>query len=719
MPSLNKSQNISVEFESGSNQIPDVFFSDTTAKILQPRDVFVYATWNVAVSQFSEASLTIIWDAEDEAGNSALGRLRVLSYSHSKTGIISVLIPDKAFGNVQVIVKQRSVVSAIDNRTLGPPSPRSFTIEFDTRADYTDYGIDSTDSPATLELSTPAPGTWTGITYTQVFTWSKPVLGFVENDINVDGVEGTVTRGTLEQDTDNNKVYTMEMTLSGSGTYMITVSKDVASPLHSFVSHNSPPADVSKSWAFDAISAIFDISGVTELFSETYDINSNTWSTDENKGSFLGVSDLKVFNNKLYGVAQIQRKREGKDAVSTLNPSMGVLFSVGIGGGTLIQKDKYKVFMESARSLTVHKNELYFFQGSAYVYPNIPRGIDFSLMGVIKKIDIYDNISEVGLNWRSSFPTGVADLFDGVHGGTVSPMVSDGDALHIISHKKDVFNVNGIQWIMYGSQLNQRISVLETNGKTGFEIIESLAGLTNSILGYEKSRFIFKPRKQTQAYLNDDIDSTQDNLEYKSLNRLFASTEGTLKIDEEIMTYENITHPHITVLTRGAHDTTPVSHSVNTPIVFIDKVIDAMNLSRPINDMDIETDSTLIYNSLMTTYAENQVPRVDNLSFPTVDADSITEHGEKKFKLELQLDFHQQLWAKRMTRDFVDRYKNLGIKIRLILKREFDIELGDVIYLLEPILEDVKLLCQVMSVSQLKKSEETEVIVMSITPDTL
>ena len=615
----------------------------------------------------------------------------------------------------------------MDNRTLGPPDTRAFEIEFDTRDSIPITDVNK--APATLKLSKPTAQTWRGNFYNQRFTWSKPVGDFDDADADISVSGGSFSKGSLTKDPNDNKIYTIGIGLTGSGTITVRVLKEIATTGLTD-DNDSPPAEVVETWNFNAIQSTtaFTISGVDILCNETYPITNHPENTQPSSGGmFLGVSDMKVFNNRVYFTSQMQRKRDANNELSTLKESAGALVSVPTSGGTCRIEKKYSFFRQAARSLTIHKNELYFFEGSAYLYPEaiiLETGVPIPLdkVGVIHKIDTTGTIDQVGRNWRSDFPTGATDKYAGAHGGTMCPMISHDEVLHIISQKTDLYDINGEQWIVYGNKLNQRISLLETNGKTGFEIIESLAGLTNSIIGYEKGRFVVKPRKQTQFYVERDRTNSQIFIYYKNPNREYTITSsGILLIGEELIEYADVdtANKRFEDTTRGALGTTAVALSENEPIVLIDKVIDATSLSRPINDMDIETDGTLIYNSLITTYAENQVPRLDNLSFPTVDADSINEHGEHKFKLELPLDFHQQLWATRMTRDFVNRYKNLGIKIRIILKRDFDIELGDVIYLLEPILEDVKLLCQVMSVSQHKKREETEITVISITPDSL
>ena len=729
------SGSLNTQYDNTLRGVPDVRFSDTSLPVFA--DQFqVVGTWNLPITGLSFGSLNQSW-AYFAAGQTVLTTSRVtpanaslelsLNQALPNTNFyISITFPPNTHGRLRVEIKRNSVISALDNRTLGPPALRAFEIEFDTRDSISVADVNK--SPATLKLSSPTAKTWRHNFYNQRFAWSKPVGDFEDADVEITTIGGSISLSALTIDPNNNKIYALGIGLTGSGTITVRVNANAATTGLTD-DNDSPPAEVVETWNFDAMpsTTAFAISGVDILHSEEYNITDDHPELNGDSGMFLGVSDIKVFNNRVYFVSQVQRKRDVANELSTLKESGGALVSVSTGGGSKSVHKSYQFFRQAARSLVIHKNELYFFEGSAYLYPEaiiLETGVPIPLdkVGIIHKIDTSGIIDQAGRNWRSGFPTGVTDKYTDAHGGTMCPMISHKEVLHIISQKTDIYDVNGEQWIVYGNKLNQRISLLETNGKTGFEIIESLAGLTNCIIGYEKGRFIFKPRKPTHAYLSNSLNNTQDSLSFKLPNRLHTWTaSGIIRIDNEVMTYDSIdfTANTISDIVRGAYDTEIDMHATDSPIVLIDKVIKADDMSRPVNDMDIETDGTLIYNSLITTYAENQVPRVDNLSFPTVDSASINEHGEHKFKLELPLDFHQQIWATYMTRDFVNRHKNLGIKTRLILKRDFDIELGDIIYLSEPILEDIKLLCQVMSVSQHKKSEETEVIVISITPDTI
>ena len=727
-------------YENSLRGVPDIRFSDTSLPVFA--DQFqVVGTWNMPVTGLVPqtggpvsagiGATSVEWYNIDDTplDLASQGEINITHFDGSNAMFFAMTFPKNRHGYVIVYVRQKSATSAVDNRTHGPPKTRLFRVEYDTR-DIITPDLINDGEPAELVISAPytqGTGTWKNLTYLQGFYFSKPVSEFAEEDITIEVAgNGTAVLSDFQQTQEDNKLYTALITLSGSGTYTIKV-KEKSAKSGGSTEDNTPPSEVSESWAFDArdLSTAFEIAGVEIIHSETRDLDTTDPEGGNIKGSFLGISDFKLHDNRVYFTSQIQRRRANKNELSIGEPSNGALVSVHLPSKSKRVIKNYRFFRQAARSLVVHNNRLHFFEGSAYLYPDARlistrAKIPLDRVGFVQRISDGQEVEQVGFNWRSSFPTGVADKYEGAHGGTFSPMISVNGDLHLQSAKTDILDINGYMWVVHSTKLNQRITLLETNGKTGFEIIEQLAVLSNSIIGFQGRTFIFKSRKPTQGYLNAELDVSHNGLALKQVNRILGiKPSGLVLVDDEIISYSGVsatgaTLEDLTGLVRGLHNSAAKTHKENTPVVFLDSVINAIDLHRPVNDMDIVQDGTLIYNNILTQYANDQVPRVNYLSFPTPDEESILEYGDRKFKLELPLDFHQRQWAIKIAKDFVNSNKDLHSVITLTLKKDFDVELGDIIYLTEPVLSDTSLLCQVMSVNQLTDDEETEVIVKSI-----
>lgn len=727
--------------------VPDIVsFSDTSFIVFRERHD-VYLAWNMPVTGFGRGSIYFFWYNKDGSPDTTnVGNVVVLAIDGSNTGVISIDFPEGRAGSLNVQIFERSVVSALDNKTLGPPGPRGFFIEYDRESTITVPDGQADLTPATLRLSRPHGSLWRQDSYNQRFTWSKSTTGFDAEDVDVSIVSGsgTATKGELDKTNEDNRVYSMPINFRGSGRVRVRVMANVAKSGGS-AEDNSPQRMEETEWDFDANldPTAFTISGVTILCNETYQItNHPELETPADGGCFLGVSDLAVVNNRVYFTSQIQKKRPHIDEVSTFAASSGALVSVPIGGGTCQIHKKYPFFRKAARSLVSHRdeafqNELYFFEGSSYIYdgsaqPNYTLKNLGEGLGFIRRINASGVITTLGLNWRSAFPTGEEDKYVGVHGGTMCPMISHEGDLHIISERYDKNDINGIQWIVHGKRLNQRVSLLETNGKTGFEVLEELAILNNSIMSLAQGNFEFKPRKQTQAFVANAFDESEAAvIDYNFANRVYPFNSGSLlKIDNEIISYDGLGVTSFADLTRGLAGTTPAPHARRVPVVLVDHIINATDFSEygasAINELTIDTDGTTVYNSVLVRYAHDQVPRVNALSFIASDEDSIAQYGEQKFGrrdrdagLDLALDYHQGKWAAMIAQDTINRHKGLQKLMTLVLKRNFDIKASHIVYIREPILSNTYALCQVMSVNHSKDTEETELIVITITPDEL
>ena len=619
--------------------IPDISFSDTSLTVFDA-STNINGTWNMPVTGFGFGSIYSYW--YDETGvpdTASVGNITVLSVDGSNTCIISIDFPDRKAGFVNVQVYPRSVTSALDNRAKGPPSPRGFVVNYDRKETIAPPTEATDEQPATLRLSRPTGDKWVADSYLQRFYFSKFVSGFTDADVEVSVTSGTATKGELIPSEDDNSVYSMRIALTGSGTITVRVPANIAKA-GGVGENNSPPREVSESWDFAPEPSFIVGGGVDILCQEEYPITNHPELVDPTEGGmFLGVSDMKVFNNRLYFTSQIQRKRNGRNEVSVIQQSAGALVSVPISGGACRVEKKYQFFTQASRSLVEHKNVLHFFEGSAYLYLRptlLSTGVSIPLddIGHIQKIGTLGNMSSLGLNWRSRFPTGETDRFTGVHGGTMCAMLSDGDDLHLISQKADFFDIEGEQWIVYSNKLNQRVPLLRTNGKTGFEVLEELASISNAIMGIALGRFVFKSRIESSAHLQSDIGSADTVINTERFNRqtsfnLASGESKVVYVDGELIKYSGltITDNKITALTtleRGAYDTTAKYVQSENEIILVDRVIQASDLSRPINDMDIEIDGTLIRNDILIRYAQDQVPRVSFLKFPASDAESIS-----------------------------------------------------------------------------------------------
>ena len=654
---------------------------------------------------------------------------------------------------------------------------------------------------------------------------------------------------TLEPSPDN-KTFTSILTIptvTASGTLGITVKKESASSLLTGIRSGGkgPRENTSITFFYDLFAepAIAVIDGTDKcgqipvLFTSSNDPLLGTKG-----GAFYGISDLRFFNHEmnnrttkyLYGVLQIQNK---KNSNTLLNSYRAVLFQLNLNTCTYIIIKEYssstateawRILATTARSLVIGEESgtkrLYWFEGSHYLYQLGTDEEDISDIGRIfsTEIPIIDidtnaplvnnrrvldkeqhNIKDHGLNWRSGDvdDTRQANDLYGKHGGTASPMVFHDDTLYLSSgfgilrtnaNTSDVTNIDNWQWLQYKKQLNQRIPLLLTNDKKGFEVIKELASITNCFIGFDKGKFFYKTRNPYTGFLTDITNSSENNnfsfsytndntnKDFPNKGYLFLQNKTIDPIWLEIVKYtlpdERDNNPPFSVSERGLSGTnsnniiyrryseTPcpptlsdlTAHASNnvlrtapsgwsltipsgandklyvsrativgdeiisysapseiltTKITYINHLLrlDQNTLEKPINEFNIRSDSTQLYNQIRIIYGENQ-----DLEYYTEDEDSIAINGGNEFEIQLPLDRHQRRWVEHLAEDYLQRFKDMQYLIELELKPTFYMSLGDIVYLDQQERAHLQRACQVYRIRQNPTEQTTSITLRTL-----
>ena len=262
--------------------------------------------------------------------------------------------------------------------------------------------------------------------------------------------------------------------------------------------------------------------------------------------------------------------------------------------------------------------------------------------------DLSDGVKDLGLNWisgdidnnpnrnlprpayeiQNALNSGVGeraaeeqpiDRFYGVHGGMISPMLSDGDKLHLITSYGRLNNINdnnseiargdNLQWITYSNKLNNKLAILETNDRNILQTLEELATITDSIIGFDGDRFFIKPRLVAEETIDHTLALNQDTLE------------------------------------------------------------------EPIDGIVIDNDIENVYNQISIRYGEG------SREYFVADADSISKYGARRTEINTSLDETQGNWAVWIANRYLDNLKALRHVIRINAKPTLYMELGDIVML--------------------------------------
>ena len=455
----------------------------------------------------------------------------------------------------------------------------------------------------------------------------------------------------------------------------------------------------------------------------------------------LSFSDVVYFAGNLYFVVQCI-KGSGKFTL--------LLYFEGIDGSSpkpFIVKG-YRYFAESACSPCIHDGSVYYFQGSpyfkgptaikdrsAYLYESTEHA------GHLIKVDgcVAEDLGSV---WRSARvnPADSDDEFYGEHFGCISKMLSDGENLHFIcgyrfrgenfinkankvlvdykTEKKTkwkssfpfyetVYDTDPIyettyekipiqredllgnwHWIQYGKALNYKFPILPVNGTNAWALLETLARLTSSTIGFREGKFIFEKRTQKVSFLVDRLRASDSTLDLDLGTGDVFDESGTLLIDSEVLTYSGKEKVlvdgkyvyRLTGLERGSEETTVGFHWKYSRVVSVDAFVFNRGRKKNLVDVKISGDFEYILNKIKATYGFGD----DQLEYVTDDEDSINANEEQLLEIDFpMMDRHQREWVKKIVDAQLFENRQANFFLEIVLRWSPHIEIGDILAVYE------------------------------------
>ena len=405
-----------------------------------------------------------------------------------------------------------------------------------------------------------------------------------------------------------------------------------------------------------------------EIVNETYNIN-------DTFASLVSVSDMIYHSGALYAVLQtgfIQAH----------------LVKIDVASGTVESLKYYEFYVKSARSPVLHNGAVYYFEGSHYQYD--PRlggtNLDFEAYpddtGHLIKI-AGDAVLDLGLCWRSAFQNPIdvgVDLGFGRHGGTASPMVSDGEAIHLWAGYGDLHKLNAppandidnYQWLQYGKRVPQRIPIFQTNGKQTWDLMNELARLTNATMSYRKGRFSFLPRATRQTTLGADLTDTATDAVVVDADRF--EPNGMVLINDELMSYEMRSTSMLATLERGTEGSQATTHKKGDTVLFVDALVFNHPDKQNLGSLKFKPDFLGIYNQLTAKLTPIEGEKAEVF---VENVESVAANGEKPrdFSFDM-LTWHERPWAEVLLDDYLTEMQQAQFEVELELPWSPHLKLG-------------------------------------------
>lgn len=391
-------------------------------------------------------------------------------------------------------------------------------------------------------------------------------------------------------------------------------------------------------------------------------------------GRVITISDMLYHDGNLYAVLQAVHGRGVRGRTT------GSLIKIEVANGAVELIKKYVPFLHGARSPVVHNDEVYYFEGSHYQY--LYRYAHISTRfpedtGHLIKIKGCHAI-DLGLNWRSAGDDDRVGF--GLHGGTASPMLSDGAYIHMFTGY-DNFNVgthgapadvNNLQWVQYGTLLPNRIPLFNTNGKKTWDLLNELAVLTNSTMSYRKGTFSFGPRPTRESQLAEPLSATATTLELVEADGW--KEKGYLLIDDEIIRFRGRAGNTLYGLARGQEDSDAEPHMQNAHALQVDAFAFNHPTKKNLATLQFRPDFLGIQNQLTATLTPVIGDKADiYLESPI----SVAANGKKPEQFDWNvLTYHERPWAELLLNEYLGDRQQSQFELTLTVPWSPHLELG-------------------------------------------
>ena len=546
--------------------------------------------------------------------------------------------------------------------------------------------------------------------------WSEDVTDFEVSDIvAVYGAQVLPVSNFEEVSPD---FYLATVSLPGATAGVVNLRIKAQAAMGEFL--RGPDADYIENFNFDTSNTTsVTIENTTTLCEEVHAFANNPIFT----GAFNNILELLVHGGYAYFIVQIVRD-SGAMPTNTLRWDLtgaSALMRVGLAGGECELIHRWDDVLAGGRSLCVYNNHVHVFVGSHYLYQfEGSNRSERSWNGDLDYKGVNTNINE-NPNWRDEFnnlwrgsvgeiwrveggasitlefvgktgrtgqsqhistPEADSDAHYGVRGGTVSPMIAAGGELYHVAGWGDtrdigryllansvVDDIRNWQFAKLTETLSERIPVLLTNDRTGWDVLQELGILTHSRIGWSGEQFRFEGIAPRSARLTDAITETATTISLDSHSHGLASypVSGIVYIGSELIQFSALSAGGLTVSQRGAYQTTAEAGAAEDKVLWIDHVIEEyLSLS-------ISNDPSQIHNVIKINYGLES-------EFEVMDENSVEFFGRRELVLELPLSDEQTVWAEYIADIYLSLLKEPRTIVSLSVPVDVDIEIGDIVF---------------------------------------
>ena len=426
---------------------------------------------------------------------------------------------------------------------------------------------------------------------------------------------------------------------------------------------------------------------ITTVFSDLKRFSELT-DLEDAGGAYLGCHEALFHNNNLYMLCPIQRVDVDENTTPTTysrsrEKTAGMVLyrcNVTAGSPSLTVIEKWDYVHRAGCNLIVHDGAVHYMEhppAAAQFKAHNPdldgywtdedqeQTMGYNILpdplGAVKKVTAAGAVESLGNLWHEERPYNVALTRCLSFGGDLHAVMGYGDPSQVLKFNSLASKPDNFQHLVFGNKLHYVVPEFDSNGSR-YSLLADIAKKTNSTLSFREGLIHISDRDPFRALIDGNTGTGTGNLNFDNSNKQFPSA-GYLLIGKEILKYTGISGGAFTGIQRGVLGTEVSNHANNTPLFYLDTVIDPLRIKEGIS---IATDTTRTYNVIRNS--ENTIEEPN--------PDSIDTYGELPYTLDLGLTSHEAAWQEHVFKSYIANLKDPHPLVSITLIPTNYLELG-------------------------------------------
>ena len=284
--------------------------------------------------------------------------------------------------------------------------------------------------------------------------------------------------------------------------------------------------------------------------------------------------------------------------------------------------------------------------------------------GQLKRVSSNGESESIGNLWFEERPSNVAATRCLSIDGELHVAMAYGNLNEILRVNSLASKPDNVQHLVYGKKLHYVLPTLDTKNNR-YALLADIAKKINATLSFENGLIVVRDRNPYRAKTDGNTGTGTADLDFEGQNKAFPS-DGYLLIGKEILKFTGIRSGAFTGIERGILATEVTNHPDNTPILYLDEVLESDRIS---GKPTFSTDTARIYNVIRNSDNTAEEP----------DPTSIAIYGELPYTLNLGLTKHELAWQAYVLKNYLEHLKEPQQRINLTLKPTNYLEIGQII----------------------------------------